>query len=83
MMLDLQDQGCHNINFVSTSHVVPQILAGLLIAAEAGKICRRQRLGNPGRGIHGNHPPSAAMQVFGEGVVGEDYLRCLELMPAG
>ncbi len=36
MMLDLQRQGCHNINFVSPSHVVPQILAGLLIAAEAG-----------------------------------------------
>ncbi len=36
MMLSLQDQGCHNINFVSPSHVVPQILAGLLIAAQAG-----------------------------------------------
>ena len=36
MMLDLQNQGCHNINFVSPSHVVPQILAGLLVAAEAG-----------------------------------------------
>ncbi|HSR35333.1 MAG TPA: radical SAM protein [Anaerolineae bacterium] len=36
MMLSLQSQGCHNINFVSPSHVVPQILAGLLIAAEAG-----------------------------------------------
>jgi putative pyruvate formate lyase activating enzyme len=36
MMLGLQSQGCHNINFVSPSHVVPQILAGLLIAAEAG-----------------------------------------------
>jgi putative pyruvate formate lyase activating enzyme len=36
MMLRLQSQGCHNINFVSPSHVVPQILAGLLIAAEAG-----------------------------------------------
>ena len=36
MMLNLQSQGCHNINFVSPSHVVPQILAGLLIAAEAG-----------------------------------------------
>ncbi len=36
MMLDLQQQGCHNINFVSPSHVVPQILAGVLIAAEAG-----------------------------------------------
>jgi len=36
MMLTLQEQGCHNINLVSPSHVVPQILAGLLIAAEAG-----------------------------------------------
>jgi putative pyruvate formate lyase activating enzyme len=36
MMLRLQDMGCHNINFVSPSHVVPQILAGLLLAAEAG-----------------------------------------------
>jgi putative pyruvate formate lyase activating enzyme len=36
MMLSLQSQGCHNINLVSPSHVVPQILAGLLIAAEAG-----------------------------------------------
>jgi putative pyruvate formate lyase activating enzyme len=36
MMLSLQDQGCHNINFVSPSHVVPQILVALLIAAEVG-----------------------------------------------
>jgi putative pyruvate formate lyase activating enzyme len=36
MMLSLQGQGCHNINLVSPSHVVPQILAGLLVAAEAG-----------------------------------------------
>ncbi|MFQ5343094.1 MAG: radical SAM protein [Anaerolineae bacterium] len=36
MMLDLQDRGCHNINFVSPSHVVAQILAAVLIAAEAG-----------------------------------------------
>ena len=36
MMLGLQSQGCHNINFVSPSHVVPQILAGLLLAAQAG-----------------------------------------------
>ena len=36
MMLGLQSQGCHNINFVSPSHVVAQILAGLLIAAQAG-----------------------------------------------
>jgi putative pyruvate formate lyase activating enzyme len=36
MMLELQDLGCHNINFVSPSHVVPQIMAALLIAAERG-----------------------------------------------
>jgi putative pyruvate formate lyase activating enzyme len=36
IMLNLQAQGCHNINFVSPSHVVPQILSALLIAAEAG-----------------------------------------------
>lgn len=36
MMLELQAAGCHNINLVSPSHVVPQILAGLLIAAKAG-----------------------------------------------
>jgi putative pyruvate formate lyase activating enzyme len=36
MMLSLQRQGCHNINFVSPSHVVPQILAGLVLAAQAG-----------------------------------------------
>jgi len=36
MMLDLQDHGCHNINFVTPSHVVPQILAAVLIAAQRG-----------------------------------------------
>jgi len=36
MMLRLQAMGCHNINLVSPTHVVPQILAALLIAAEAG-----------------------------------------------
>jgi len=36
MMLWLQERGCHNINLVSPTHVVPQALAGLLIAAEAG-----------------------------------------------
>jgi putative pyruvate formate lyase activating enzyme len=36
MMLSLQAQGCHNINLVSPTHVVPQILAAVLIAAEAG-----------------------------------------------
>ena len=36
MMLELQSAGCHNINFVSPSHVVPQILASVMIAALAG-----------------------------------------------
>jgi putative pyruvate formate lyase activating enzyme len=35
-MLLLQGQGCHNINFVSPSHVVPQILAALVPAVEKG-----------------------------------------------
>jgi putative pyruvate formate lyase activating enzyme len=36
MMLGLQAQGCHNINFVTPEHVVPQMLEGLLLAVEAG-----------------------------------------------
>lgn len=36
MMLDLQGLGCHNINFVTPSHVVPQILEALPIAIEGG-----------------------------------------------
>ena len=36
MMLDPQRQGCHNINFVTPTHVVPQILEALLIAVEKG-----------------------------------------------
>jgi len=36
MMLALQARGCHNINFVSPTHVVPQILEGLEIAINLG-----------------------------------------------
>ncbi|MEG6616874.1 radical SAM protein [Peptococcaceae bacterium 1198_IL3148] len=36
IMLDLQRIGCHNINLVSPSHIVPQILEALVIAAEKG-----------------------------------------------
>ena len=36
MMLALQIQGCHNINFVTPEHVVPQILEALLLAVERG-----------------------------------------------
>lgn len=35
-MLFLQDRGCHNINFVTPTHVVPQILAALDKAIEGG-----------------------------------------------
>lgn len=36
LMLDLQKIGCHNVNFVTPSHVVPQILDALHLAAEKG-----------------------------------------------
>jgi putative pyruvate formate lyase activating enzyme len=36
MMLELQVMGCHNINFVTPEHVVPQVLEALVIAVEAG-----------------------------------------------
>ncbi len=36
IMLYLQEAGCHNINLVTPSHVVPQILEALLIAVEKG-----------------------------------------------
>jgi putative pyruvate formate lyase activating enzyme len=36
IMLGLQRIGCHNINFVTPEHVVPQILEALVIAVERG-----------------------------------------------
>ena len=36
MMLDLQRMGCHNINFVTPTHQVPQILRALPLAVEGG-----------------------------------------------
>jgi putative pyruvate formate lyase activating enzyme len=36
IMLQLQNAGCHNINFVTPSHVVPQILSAVEIAAKKG-----------------------------------------------
>src|SRR3989304_3145803 len=36
MMLELQAMGCHNINFVTPEHVVPQILEALVLAIEHG-----------------------------------------------
>lgn len=36
IMIELQEQGCHNINLVSPSHVVPQIIAAFKIAKKQG-----------------------------------------------
>jgi putative pyruvate formate lyase activating enzyme len=36
IMLSLQERGCHNINFVTPTHYVPQIVASLLEAIEKG-----------------------------------------------
>lgn len=36
MMVELQDKGCHNINLVTPSHVIPQILAALPSAIAGG-----------------------------------------------
>ncbi len=36
MMLRLQAQGCHNINFVTPEHVVPQVIEAVAIAADRG-----------------------------------------------
>ena len=36
MMLGLQKRGCHNVNFVTPEHVVPQILEALPLAVQMG-----------------------------------------------
>jgi putative pyruvate formate lyase activating enzyme len=36
MMVELQSQGCHNINLVTPSHMIPQILSALPFAVERG-----------------------------------------------
>jgi putative pyruvate formate lyase activating enzyme len=36
MMIDLQRRGCHNINFVTPEHVVPQVIEALVEAVERG-----------------------------------------------
>jgi len=36
VMLSIQAKGCHNVNLVSPTHVVPQILEALEIAVESG-----------------------------------------------
>ena len=36
LMLELQERGCHNINLVTPTHVVPQIMSALVIAVSRG-----------------------------------------------
>jgi putative pyruvate formate lyase activating enzyme len=36
MMLELQERGCHNINFVSPTHFAPQMARAVLLAARRG-----------------------------------------------
>jgi putative pyruvate formate lyase activating enzyme len=36
MMIQLKEMGCHNINFVTPTHIVPQILESLIIAVDRG-----------------------------------------------
>ncbi|MBM9615552.1 radical SAM protein [Desulfobulbus rhabdoformis] len=36
IMLELQSMGCHNLNLVTPTHVVPQILEALILALEQG-----------------------------------------------
>ena len=38
LMLEIQRMGCHNLNLVSPSHIVPQILEALHFAAQEGLI---------------------------------------------
>jgi putative pyruvate formate lyase activating enzyme len=36
MMMELSKRGCHNINFVTPTHVVPQIIEALILAVDQG-----------------------------------------------
>jgi putative pyruvate formate lyase activating enzyme len=36
MMIELSERGCHNINFVTPTHVVPQIIEALILAIDQG-----------------------------------------------
>jgi putative pyruvate formate lyase activating enzyme len=36
LMLDLQEQGCHNVNFVTPEHVAPQVIEAIAAAAPRG-----------------------------------------------
>jgi putative pyruvate formate lyase activating enzyme len=36
LMLELQETGCHNINFVTPEHVAPQVIEAVAVAADRG-----------------------------------------------
>lgn len=36
LMIKLQEEGCHNINFVTPTHIIPQILKALILAIKRG-----------------------------------------------
>jgi len=36
IMLELQDLGCHNVNFVTPEHVAPQVIEAVAVAADRG-----------------------------------------------
>ena len=36
IMIELQDRGCHNVNFVSPTHFAPQMARSILLAAQKG-----------------------------------------------
>ena len=60
MMLALQARGCHNINWVTPEHVVPQILEAVPLAVAGGAAVadhlQHQRLRRPGQpAAHGRH----------------------------
>ena len=70
MMLELQGRGCHNINFVTPTHFVPQILAAVDLAAGQGlrvaaglQYERLRDGGDPAPAREGGRPMAAGCQV--------------------
>ena len=66
MMLELQARGCHNINWVTPEHVVPQILESLPYALEGGLKWHRRRRERQAAPI-----PPGSTPVGGAGVTQE------------
>lgn len=69
IMLELQASGCHNINFVSPSHVVAQILAALALAATSSQCpCGRAGLRLPLVYNTGGYDSMSALKLL-DGVI--------------